>query len=982
MSASTNLKPIIFLILVALTRLYFSSSSFLNMESQERDNIQSDDAHHRLFAVDAQHRVFAVAPQVTFSRLGIKPNPLEQSGKLPLSAQIPDQTPQPVQGDTQMLDMNASAIDYTSSATCQQARFLSPAQDAALASPTPQINVDNDNYSCSHVCPKASAHGGNRLLSDTSQYDWVPCHNRPEILTYLDGRKRWFHCSNCAYFSDRAYHAQMHYQRIHVNQGRSAPRKRKYAEGPGNPSILRSPDIKPTSEPDKEPQQQLPVKKPVPRRPDCGALHLQGFGALPSLAAPVPLLHFGGTHWARVAAAGVGSEGDRLQRHAPHYWQLPSVVTWGSGIKPAYTKAKESAFSGSKLVHTCRPEYRCDAVGRGEIDDGLARMEPPRGKVMPCNKNTPSLSKSTHVTQSPFKISRTLKTLGSGLTVVQKRRPTGTAEEAAEAAMAAAEAVALSKTECTELIGSDFGPSSCASASSKLGPEYRRDAVERVVIEDGLARMEALSKGNAMPCNKIAPSLSNVMLCNKIAPSLTISTYVIPSPCKFLRTLKTPGSANVCEVLMLSNNGNVLIPAGKIFSFGTFFFQDDGAGLAFDVSSMCKTADGKLKGSESGKANKKESGKKRKAEKDSQEEESEGEVPSDFSRSASSSMSGKADRKESGKKRRAEEDSEEAESEREVNRMKGVSCFEVMLSILDKDPSATFEISHKGKLTAGCIDQSGIFPRISSNNRDFDTVYQWIKDTTEMKHCEAKSYILYKGQKIKHIERTLDFGSDDNKVKGKVTELSAANETWKRAIRQSNKALVIAARAAAARKKGQRRRESGDGYGAPRGAPAARPAPCIIVRGKRRRLRTTIIVRGVRTQRSQQQAQLRWSSESRCFPTLVPNGLGPRRKVVAVPSSNKVKISINSRDTTAVDSFLAPGPAGISSALSPKAAGRTLVADAVGRSNSSGGSASRVGGKLPSAVWLASILESIYRMRMYQNTSIYFALSLISVGMV
>jgi hypothetical protein len=67
-------------------------------------------------------------------------------------------------------------------------------------------------------------------------------------------------------------------------------------------------DIKPTSEPDKEPQQQLPVKKPVPRRPDCGALHLQGFGALPSLAAPVPLLHFGGTHWARVAAAGVAAE--------------------------------------------------------------------------------------------------------------------------------------------------------------------------------------------------------------------------------------------------------------------------------------------------------------------------------------------------------------------------------------------------------------------------------------------------------------------------------------------------------------------------------------------------------------------------------------------------------------------------------------------------------------------------------------------------
>jgi hypothetical protein len=97
---------------------------------------------------------------------------------------------------------------------------------AALASPTPQIDVDNDNYGCSNVCQKAGAHGDKRLLSDTSKYNWAPCHNRPEILTYLDGRKRWFHCSNCAYFSDRAYHAQMHYQCIHVNQGRSVPRKR------------------------------------------------------------------------------------------------------------------------------------------------------------------------------------------------------------------------------------------------------------------------------------------------------------------------------------------------------------------------------------------------------------------------------------------------------------------------------------------------------------------------------------------------------------------------------------------------------------------------------------------------------------------------------------------------------------------------------------------------------------------------------------
>ena len=103
------------------------------------------------------------------------------------------------------------------------------------------------------------------------------------------------------------------------------------------------------------------------------------------------------------------------------------------------------------------------------------------------------------------------------------------------------------------------------------------------------------------------------------------------------------------------------------------------------------------------------------------------------------------------------------------------TCFEVMLFLSEKDPSATFEIRHKGKVTVGCIDQSGIVPRISSNGRDFDTVAQWIKEITEMKRFAAKMTILHKGQKIKDIEPTLDFGSDDNKVKGRVTKLSEVN---------------------------------------------------------------------------------------------------------------------------------------------------------------------------------------------------------------
>jgi hypothetical protein len=46
---------------------------------------------------------------------------------------------------------------------------------------------------------------------------WEPsCH--AGLLTYHDGRKRWYHCTQCKYFNDRLYHSKMHYQRIHVMQ--------------------------------------------------------------------------------------------------------------------------------------------------------------------------------------------------------------------------------------------------------------------------------------------------------------------------------------------------------------------------------------------------------------------------------------------------------------------------------------------------------------------------------------------------------------------------------------------------------------------------------------------------------------------------------------------------------------------------------------------------------------------------------------------
>ncbi len=54
------------------------------------------------------------------------------------------------------------------------------------------------------------------------------------LLTLHDGTKRWYHSEFCDYRNDRLYHSKIHFQRIHVKNGKSMPRKRKYVdEKPG-----------------------------------------------------------------------------------------------------------------------------------------------------------------------------------------------------------------------------------------------------------------------------------------------------------------------------------------------------------------------------------------------------------------------------------------------------------------------------------------------------------------------------------------------------------------------------------------------------------------------------------------------------------------------------------------------------------------------------------------------------------------------------
>ena len=104
---------------------------------------------------------------------------------------------------------------------------------AAVEPPPPKASKSRNNVVSVQARDEPGAAPVMNPPDSGEGWAWEPsCH--VGLLTYHDGRKRWYHCTQCKYFNDRLYHSKMHYQRIHVNQGKSMPRKRKYMEPAGS----------------------------------------------------------------------------------------------------------------------------------------------------------------------------------------------------------------------------------------------------------------------------------------------------------------------------------------------------------------------------------------------------------------------------------------------------------------------------------------------------------------------------------------------------------------------------------------------------------------------------------------------------------------------------------------------------------------------------------------------------------------------------
>ena len=100
---------------------------------------------------------------------------------------------------------------------------------AAVEPPPPKASKSRNNVVSVQARDEPGAAPVMNPPDSGEGWAWEPsCH--VGLLTYHDGRKRWYHCTQCKYFNDRLYHSKMHYQRIHVNQGKSMPRHLEHVE--------------------------------------------------------------------------------------------------------------------------------------------------------------------------------------------------------------------------------------------------------------------------------------------------------------------------------------------------------------------------------------------------------------------------------------------------------------------------------------------------------------------------------------------------------------------------------------------------------------------------------------------------------------------------------------------------------------------------------------------------------------------------------
>ena len=83
---------------------------------------------------------------------------------------------------------------------------------------------------------QAEIHNGSRPVPPPlSAGGWSKSEHRGLMSMWFQ-TKKWYHCEQCDYLNDRLYHSKMHYERIHVKNGKQQFHKRKHTNASDSPS--------------------------------------------------------------------------------------------------------------------------------------------------------------------------------------------------------------------------------------------------------------------------------------------------------------------------------------------------------------------------------------------------------------------------------------------------------------------------------------------------------------------------------------------------------------------------------------------------------------------------------------------------------------------------------------------------------------------------------------------------------------------------
>jgi hypothetical protein len=206
---------------------------------------------------------------------------------------------------------------------------------------------------------------------------------------------------------------------------------------------------------------------------------------------------------------------------------LPDTLRCVEGVQKVKFGRRDRSRMEPLFANVIGPYYRRDAIGRVVVEDGLARMEP-RGQGLHTRALKGASDALTHAHALLSEIGN-IKIIGKihfeNISIVQEYRrdaigrlvvQDGLSRMEPRGAGLHARAIkgardALARVSGLLSQGGDALSGALSSLQNLMGPQYRRDAIGRVVTEDGLVRIYGHPELHTVTISSIKAAVANAI---------------------------------------------------------------------------------------------------------------------------------------------------------------------------------------------------------------------------------------------------------------------------------------------------------------------------------------------------------------------------------------------------------------------------------------------------------------------------------------